>query len=112
MKRNVNLGAFEQMVLLAVLRLGSDAYAPRIARELETRAGREGSRGTLYAALERLESKGFVEWSIQASTSKRSGSRARQFTVTTAGTAALTEMRGSLMGLWDGIEHLLAGEAR
>jgi DNA-binding PadR family transcriptional regulator len=112
MKRNVNLGAFEQLVLLAVLRLGDEAYAPRIARELETRAGREGSRGTLYAALERLESKGFVEWSIQASSSKRSGSRSRRFTVTASGTAALAEMRGSLLGMWDGIEHLLAGEAK
>ena len=111
MKRNVNLGAFEQMVLLAALRLDDQAHAPRIAQELDARAGREVSRGTLYAALERLESKGYLERSIEASTSKRSGSRARCFSVTEAGVAALTEMRGSLMGLWDGIEHLLAGEA-
>ena len=112
MNRNVSLGAFEQMVLLAALRLGDQAYAPRIARELDDCAGREVSRGTLYAALERLESKSYVEWSIAASTSKRSGSRARQFAVTSAGVTALTEMRGSLIGLWDGIEHLLTGEVR
>jgi len=112
MKRNVSLGAFEQMVLLAALRLGDGAYAPRMAQELEERAGREVSRGTLYAALERLESKGHIEWTIEASTSKRSGSRARRFTVTALGVAALTEMRGSLMGLWDGIEDLLTGGPR
>ena len=112
MKRNVSLGSFEQIVLLAALRLGNQAYAPRMAKELDVCAGREVSRGTLYAALERLESKGYVEWSIEASTSRRSGSRTRLFTVTAAGVTALAEMRGSLMGLWDGIEHLLAGEAR
>jgi PadR family transcriptional regulator PadR len=112
MKRNVSLGAFEQMVLLAALRLGDQAYAPRMARELESCTGREVSRGTLYAALERLESKGYVEWSIEAATSKRSGSRSRRFEVTADGVAALTGMRGSLLGLWDGIEHLLAGEAQ
>ena len=112
MKRNVGLGAFEQMVLLAALRLGDQAYAPKMAKELDARAGREVSRGTLYAALDRLVAKGLVEWRIEASTSKRSGSRARRFSVTPAGVEALTEMRGSLMGLWDGIEHLLTGEAR
>lgn len=98
------------MVLLAALRLDDQAFATRIARELDSRAGKEVSRGTLYAALDRLESKGYVEWSIEASTSKRSGSRTRRFAVTPAGLQALREMRGSLMGLWDGIEHLLAGE--
>ena len=55
MKRNVILGSFEQMVLLAALRLGDQAFANRIAGELESRAGKEVSRGTLYAALDRLE---------------------------------------------------------
>lgn len=68
MKRNVGLGAFEQLVLLAALRLGDQAYAPSMARELDARAGRDVSRGTLYAALDRLETKGYVEWSIEAST--------------------------------------------
>jgi len=110
-KRNVILGSFEQMVLLAALRLGDQAFANRIARELESRARKEVSRGTLYAALDRLEAKGYVEWSVEASTSKRSGSRTRRFTVTQTGVQALSEMRGSLIGLWDGIEHLLAGES-
>ncbi len=107
MGRNVTLGAFEQMVLLAALRLGDDAYAPRIAAELEERAGREVSRGTLYAALDRLTSKGFVEWSVEASTSNRGGRRARRFTVTRAGVTAISEIRASLIGLWEGVEHLL-----
>ncbi len=107
MARKAELGEFEQLVLLAVLRLGEKAYAPGIGQLLEERADREMSRGTLYAALERLEGKGFLEWRIEASTSKRSGSRRRLFQVTPAGVQALTTARAVLMGLWDGVEHLL-----
>lgn len=107
MARSVGLGAFEQIVLLAALRLGEEAYAPRIAAELEARARKDVSRGTLYAALDRLTNKGFLEWQIEASTSKRAGRRARRFTVTPAGVAALSESRASLIGLWEGVEHLL-----
>ena len=49
------LGEFEQLLLLAVLRLGSEAFAPDIARELEARADRSVSRGHLYTSLDRLE---------------------------------------------------------
>ena len=52
------LGEFEQLLLLAVLRLGADAYGADIARELEERAGRSVSRGALYTSLDRLEDKG------------------------------------------------------
>jgi len=54
------LGEFEHLLLLAVLRLGSDAYGVDIARELEARAGRSVSRGALYTSLDRLEDKGLV----------------------------------------------------
>ena len=93
--------------MLAALRLGSEAYAPNIARHLEERAGREMSRGTLYAALERLEAKGFIEWHVEASTSKRSGDRRRLFTLTAAGVRALSDQRPVLQDLWEGVEHLL-----
>ena len=110
MARKAELGEFEQLVLLAVLRLGEGAYAPGIGQLLEERAGREMSRGTLYAALERLEGKGFLEWSIEASTSKRSGNRRRRFRVTPAGVQALSAVRSVLLGLWEGVEHLLGEE--
>ncbi len=58
MARTAKLGEFEHLVLLAALRLRDQAYAPEIARVLEQHAKREQSRGTLYAALERLETRG------------------------------------------------------
>src|SRR5205814_236002 len=58
------LGEFEQLLLLAVVRLGPEAYGLDIARELEARAGRTVSRGALYTSLDRLEDKGLVRWKV------------------------------------------------
>ena len=110
MARKATLGEFEHLVLLAALRLRDQAYAPEIARILEEHAKREMSRGTLYAALERLENRGLVEWHTEASTSERGGSRRRRFSVTEAGTAAVAEQRQVLLGMWSGIEDLIPGE--
>ncbi len=107
MTRKAEIGEFEHLVMLAALRLGDEAYAPNIARRLEERAGREMSRGTLYAALERLDTKGFLEWHVAASSSQRSGDRRRLFKVTAAGVRTLSEQRLMLLDLWDGVEHLL-----
>src|SRR5207247_7254321 len=56
------LGEFEHLLLLAVLRLGSEAYGLDIARELDARAGRSVSRGALYTSLDRLEDNGLPRW--------------------------------------------------
>jgi len=107
--RRGELGEFEQLVLLATLRLGDKAYAPEIARVLEERAGREMSRGTLYAALERLETKGMIWSYADAPTSARSGSRRRRFEVTASGSRALASSRRILIDMWKGVAHLLPG---
>ena len=73
MGRKGYLGEFEQLVLLAALRLEGDAYGPSIAGELESRAGRRVSRGALYATLDRLEGKGFLTWSVDGASPERSG---------------------------------------
>jgi PadR family transcriptional regulator, regulatory protein PadR len=101
------LGEFEQLLLLAVLRLGADAYALDIARELDTRAGRSVSRGALYTSLDRLEDKGLVRWKPAAGTAARSGLPRRLYTVTPAGIAALRAARDTLRRMWHGVEHLL-----
>ncbi len=110
MARKAALGEFEHLVLLAALRLRDEAYAPQIARVLEEHAQREMSRGTLYAALERLETRGLVEWHAEAGTSERGGRRRRRFSATEAGAAAAADARRVFIGMWDGIEDLLPGE--
>lgn len=101
------LGEFEQMVLLAVLRLEDRAHVTDIAEELERRARRDVSRGALYTTLDRLEGKGYVRWEIEAHTSEKKGSRKRRFEVTPAGVEALITSREALLDLWDGLEGLL-----
>ena len=79
------LGEFEQLLLLAVLRLDASAFGVDIARELETRAGRTVSRGALYTSLDRLEDKGLLRWKAEAGTPARNGLPRRLYTVTPAG---------------------------
>jgi PadR family transcriptional regulator PadR len=101
------LGEFEQLLLLAVLRLSADAYALDIARELDVRADRSVSRGALYTSLDRLEDKGLVRWTSAAGGAVRNGLPRRLYTVTPAGLAALRASRDTLRRMWRGVEHLL-----
>ena len=102
------LGSFEQMVLLAVVRLGDDAYGMTVRREISDRTGREVSLGAVYSTLERLERKGLVKThggSSAASVSR--GGRARRFyRVNAAGRAALRNTLAVLDQLRAGIDEL------
>jgi PadR family transcriptional regulator PadR len=101
------LGEFEQIVLIAVLRLGDDAYAVPIREEIEARTGRTVARGALYTALERLESKRCLRSRMGDPLPERGGRSRRYFSVTPAGLAAVRASRESLLRLWQGIEGLL-----
>ena len=108
MGREGYLGEFEQLLLLAILRLRENAYGSTIARELEGRAGRRVSRGALYGTLDRLEGKDFLTWSIDSATPERNGHPKRRFQVTGAGLEALRASRRAVRSLEAGIEDLLA----
>ena len=73
MPKSVFIGEFEQLVLLALLRLGSEAYAVPAREELNRVTGRDTSRGALYRTLDRLEGKGYVEWELEAEAPRRGG---------------------------------------
>jgi len=101
------LGEFEQLLLLAVLRLGAEAHGPEIARELETRAGRTVSRGHLYTTLDRLEDKGLIRWKLAPGGAVRDGLPRRLYSVSAAGISALRESRDILRQMWRGLEDAL-----
>jgi DNA-binding PadR family transcriptional regulator len=101
------LGEFEQIVLLAVLRVGDQAYAIPIREEIEACTGRAVSRGALYTALERLEQKGCLQSRVGEPLPERGGRARRYFTVTPAALGALRRSRASLTRLWQGVESLL-----
>lgn len=106
--RNADMGEFEQLVLLAAFRLGEEAFAPRIAEVLERRADREMSRGTLYGALDQLQAKGFIEFTVESPTDRRGGRRRRRFSVTPEGIQALEQARSVMVRMWEGVEDRLA----
>lgn len=106
------LGEFEQLLLLAIVRLGSDAYGVTIARELEEQAARRVSRGALYTTLDRLESKGLVRWRIAHGAASRAGLPRRAYAVTPAGLAALRASRDVLQRMWRGVEQMLREPSR
>jgi DNA-binding PadR family transcriptional regulator len=101
------LGEFEQMVLLTIMRLGSDAYGLAVRDELEAVAGRSPSSGSLYTTLDRMEKKGLVESSAGESTQERGGRPRRYVRVTPEGQTLLARSRDTLMALWNGLEGAL-----
>lgn len=89
MGKRDHLGEFEKLVLLAILRLGPDAYGMALRREIEQRTGRKTSIGALYLTLDRMEQKGFVESEIGDATPERGGRAKRFFSVNPSGREAL-----------------------
>jgi len=104
MANDKSLGEIEQLVLLVVVRMGGEAYGMRISEELAERTGREVAIGSVYAALDRLEGRGYVASSIGDPTPQRGGRAKRYFTAQRSGIEALADSRALLVGLWHGIE--------
>ena len=103
----VYLGEFEYLVLLAIMRLGPEAYAPSILRELETHAGRSVTRGALYRTLDRLDHKELLRWKVNVGTAARSGLPRRAYTVTPTGLASIRASHRAMSRMARGLEDLL-----
>jgi PadR family transcriptional regulator len=102
-----DLGDMEHLVLLAILRLGRDAYGIPILDEVSARSGREVSRATVYVALKRLEQKGLVTSRLGDSTPERGGRAKRFFKLKPSGLKALRESREMFLNLWRDYETVL-----
>jgi PadR family transcriptional regulator len=102
------LGEFEQVVLLAILRLGDDAYAVTVRDEILRRTGRDVSRGSIYITLDRLETKGYLKSRLADPTPERGGRAKRYYALRPRAVEALREGRRALVSLWRGIEGKLA----
>ncbi len=87
----MKLGAFEELVLLAVGSLGEDAYGVSVKELLKEKTGKSPSIGALHSALYRLEDKGCLKSNEGGATSERGGRRKKFYTLTAAGRNALEE---------------------
>jgi DNA-binding PadR family transcriptional regulator len=104
-----SLGDFEQLVLLAILRLPDEAYGLRIQEEIDERARRTASLGMVYTALERLEHKKFVSSWSGGATSERGGRSKRFFKVEGAGMRALQKSLAATERMAAGVGALVGG---
>ena len=97
------LGEFEQLVLLALLRLGEGAYGMTVRREIEARAERDVSIGAVYATLDRLEEKGLVKSKLGETSETRGGRAKKCFTMTSAGARALEKSQQAFRQMLEGL---------
>ena len=111
MARHKYLGTFELAVMLALIRLGDNAYGIPISREIEERAGRGVTLGSLYATLERLETKGLVHSETGEPTAERGGRAKKYFRVTAKGLREVRETQRVLKRLWQGLRELEGSRA-
>jgi len=103
MAKGEYLGEFEHIVLLALLRLGKQAYGMRIRQEIEQRTGRSVAIGAVYATLERITTKGYVSTWLADPTPERGGRAKRFFKVEAGGVAALERSQKALNRMRQGI---------
>jgi PadR family transcriptional regulator, regulatory protein PadR len=103
MPKGLHLGDLEELVLLAVLRLGEEAHGGTIRRELREQAGRGVSISTIYVTLMRLEEKGYARSWKGEPTPERGGKAKRHYETTPAGLEALARVRDVRERMWDGV---------
>jgi PadR family transcriptional regulator len=97
------IGQFEQAVLVALIRLGKDAYGRAILNEVQKRLDRVVSAGAVYATLERLEAKGLVSSTLALGTAIRGGRARRYFVLTADGIRALSDAKSATDRIWRGL---------
>jgi PadR family transcriptional regulator len=107
MKNADYLGSLEQIVLLALVQLGPDAYGVTVRAEIEKRTGRSLSLGAIYATLVRLEAKGYVSSRTGEPTAERGGRAKRHFRVEADGMRALRESRRATESMSAGLRKRL-----
>ncbi len=108
---NETLGEFEQMVLLAILRLDDalegEVYGVPIVDEIEATTGRSVSRAAVYVTLRRLEKKGLLSSWMSEPTPERGGKPRRCVSVEPEGVRSLFESRRMMDALWEGVDPAL-----
>jgi PadR family transcriptional regulator, regulatory protein PadR len=101
------LGDFEQLVLLALFRLGPDAYGATIRREIEHRTGRDLAMSAVYVTIDRLEAKGLVRTRVGDPIAERGGRRRKHVMLLPAGRRAVNTAYRRFKAMVEGLEHRL-----
>lgn len=102
-----SVGEFEQLVLLAILRLGDGAYGIPILEEIRERTGRAVLRPAVYVALRRLEEKELIRSRLADPTNRRGGRPVKYYELEAEGLGLLRESRRALFNMWEGLGPLV-----
>ncbi|OEK00824.1 PadR family transcriptional regulator [Roseivirga sp. 4D4] len=102
----INIGEFEELVLLVVAILNDNAYGISVMEEIEVQTNRKINISAVHSALDRLEGKGFLNSHVGGATKERGGRRKRYFKINTAGQEALNFIRDQRNKLHDQIPNL------
>jgi DNA-binding PadR family transcriptional regulator len=105
------LGGFELLVLLALVRLGDEAYGVPISDAIEESSGRDVAIGSVYITLDRLERKGLVSSTLGEPTAERGGRAKTYFQITAKGLREVRRAMRTLIALWRGVPQLEGGAA-
>ena len=98
-----HLGEFEEFTLLAVRALGDNTYAVPVQQYVEKATGRTVSVGAIYAALARLEQKGFLRSTMSEAVAQRGGKSKRVYTVTPSGLRTARNLHRVRERIWNAI---------
>lgn len=107
--QRINLGEFEELVLLIAALLHDNAYGISVMQEIEAQTGRQINISAVHSALDRLEQKGYLKSYHGGATSERGGRRKRLFQVTASGARALSDVRDMRNSLYDQIPKVTFG---
>jgi DNA-binding PadR family transcriptional regulator len=99
--RRLQLGEFEELILLVIATLGDNAYGVAINEAIESQTGRDLSISAIHATLHRLQKKGYVKSYLGGATAERGGRRKRFFVITPLGSKALHAIRSLREQLWN-----------
>ncbi len=105
----INLGEFEELVLLIAAILHDNAYGISVMQEIETQTERKINISAVHSALDRLEQKGYLKSYLGGATNERGGRRKRLFSVTTSGARALSDVKELRNSLYDQIPKVALG---
>jgi PadR family transcriptional regulator, regulatory protein PadR len=105
------LGSLELTILLAVARLGDEAYGLSVRRDVSERTRRDYSVGAIYTTLERLERKGLISSRTTDPVPTRGGRSRRQFKVTAPGHRAIRQAERVAASVWAGVGTTLSPES-
>lgn len=103
-KKPLHLGDLQQMTMLAVARLGEEAFARAVQKELQAVSGREASVSTIHVTMVRLEDQGMVRSHRTEPDPEKGGKGKRFFELTPEGWEALRASRQALARMWEGVE--------